>query len=209
MSDSYVLPLSTQNIYLDVLGGKGRSLAKMAQAGFAIPDGYYVTTFAYREFVEENNLQDKINQLAKPEIGEFTLSFDAASAAIQNIFSQSSLAPVMVDEIGDAYELLAEKNMPVAVRSSATAEDLPDMSFAGQQDTYLNVIGRDSVVEAVLDCWASLWTPRAMSYRHEMGIANEDVAMAVVVQLMIPSDVSGILFTANPATGERLSLIHI
>ena len=113
----------------------------------------------------------------------------------------------MVDEIGDAYELLAEKNMPVAVRSSATAEDLPDMSFAGQQDTYLNVIGRDSVVEAVLDCWASLWTPRAMSYRHEMGIANEDVAMAVVVQLMIPSDVSGILFTANPATGERSEII--
>ena len=207
MSDIYILPLSTEISSLDVLGGKGRSLAKMAQSGFAIPEGYYVTTLAYKEFVEKNNLQDKINELAKPEIGEFTLSFDEASADIQNLFGQAKLSSTMAEMVGDAYDSLTDKNMPVAVRSSATAEDLPDMSFAGQQDTYLNVSGRDAVVVAVLNCWASLWTPRAMSYRHEMGIGNDDVAMAVVVQLMVPSDVSGILFTANPATGERSEII--
>ena len=95
----------------------------------------------------------------------------------------------------------------MAVRSSANAEDLPDMSFAGQQDTYLNIRGEHALIAAVRDCWASLWTPRAMSYRHEMGIEHDAVAMAVVVQLMVPSEVSGILFTANPATGERSEMI--
>ena len=93
------------------------------------------------------------------------------------------------------------------MRSSANAEDLPDLSFAGQQDTYLNIRGSDAVFEAVRDCWASLWTARALSYRHEHAIAQEAVAMAVVVQMMVPSEVSGILFTANPATGERSEMI--
>ena len=207
MSDPYILPFSTQDTSLSILGGKGRSLAKMAQAGFAIPQGYCVTTSAYKHFVAHNNLQDKINELARPEIGEFALSFDAASATIQSIFRHALLVPEIANVLGDAYDSLTNEGSPVAVRSSATAEDLPDMSFAGQQDTYLNVSGRDQVVRAVLDCWASLWTPRAMSYRHEMGIANENIAMAVVVQLMIPSDVAGILFTANPATGERSEMI--
>ena len=203
MSNPYILPFSTQDTSLNVLGGKGRSLAKMAQAGFAIPQGYCISTAAYKRFVAHNNLQDKINDLARPEIGEFALSFDAASAAIQSIFRQAFLVPEIANVLGEAYDSLTNEGSPVAVRSSATAEDLPDTSFAGQQDTYLNVSGRDQVVRAVLDCWASLWTPRAMSYRHEMGITNENIAMAVVVQLMIPSDVAGILFTANPATGER------
>ena len=95
----------------------------------------------------------------------------------------------------------------MAVRSSANAEDLPDLSLAGQQDTYLNIRGRDAVFEAVCNCWASLWTARALSYRHERAIAQEAVAMAVVVQEMLPSEVSGILFTANPATGERSEMI--
>ena len=95
----------------------------------------------------------------------------------------------------------------LAVRSSANAEDLPGLSFAGQQETYLNVRGADAVVEAVRKCWSSLWTPQAISYRHQNGIDQGSVAMAVVVQIMVPSEVSGILFTANPATGERSELI--
>ena len=207
MTDRYILSLATENASLEVVGGKGRSLAEMANAGLTVPGGYYVTTAAYKKFVEDNDLQSEIIGLAKPVIGEYTLSFDAASEAIQNLFVKANLSKAMVTEVKAAYKALDGDDPPVAVRSSANAEDLPDMSFAGQQDTYLNVCGEEAVVAAVRNCWASLWTPRAISYRHEMGIPQDEVAMAVVVQLMVPSDVSGILFTANPATGERSEII--
>ncbi|MEE8397992.1 MAG: PEP/pyruvate-binding domain-containing protein [Desulfobacterales bacterium] len=207
MTEQHVLPLDTKDAALEVVGGKGRSLAEMANAGLDVPGGFYLTTAAYRRFVEENDLQAKIIDLVKPEIGEYTLSFDAASEAIQALFQQGTLSDEMAAEIRQAYDAMEGENPPVAVRSSANAEDLPDMSFAGQQDTYLNVRGADEIVAAVRDCWASLWTPRAISYRHEMGIEQDAVAMAVVVQLMVTSDVSGILFTANPATGERSEMI--
>ena len=207
MTDDYTLPLATKNTSLEVVGGKGRSLAEMANAGLNVPGGYYVTTAAYKQFINENDLQSAVIDLVKPEIGEYTLSFDAASASIQSLFGDGTLSVAMAEEIRKEYRALDGDNPPVAVRSSANAEDLPDMSFAGQQDTYLNVRGEEAVVAAVRDCWASLWTPRAISYRHEMGIPQDEVAMAVVVQLMVPSDVSGILFTANPATGERSEMI--
>ena len=113
----------------------------------------------------------------------------------------------IVAQIRTAYAELGQDAPAVAVRSSATAEDLPGMSFAGQQDTYLNVRGEEALLDAVRRCWASLWTPRAISYRHQMGVPHDEVAMAVVVQIMVASDVSGILFTANPATGERTEMI--
>ena len=207
MINTNILPINTRKATLEVAGGKGRSLAEMANAGLAVPGGFYVTTAAYRRFVADNDLQARILELAKPEIGEFTLSFDQASEAIQALFQSDAMSAAMAAEITAAYEAIEGDNPAVAVRSSANAEDLPDMSFAGQQDTYLNVCGADEVVAAVRNCWASLWTPRAMSYRHEMGIEHDAVAMAVVVQLMVPSDVSGILFTANPATGERSEMI--
>jgi len=207
MTEMNILPLDTSEATLEVVGGKGRSLAEMANAGLDVPGGFYVTTAAYRRFVEENKLQEEIIDLAKPVIGEYTLSFDAASEAIQALFQKGSLTDEMAAEIREAYGAVDGENPPVAVRSSANAEDLPDMSFAGQQDTYLNVRGADEIVGAVRNCWASLWTPRAIAYRHEMGIEQDAVAMAVVVQLMVPSDVSGILFTANPATGERSEMI--
>ena len=207
MTSMNILPIDSREATLEVAGGKGRSLAEMANAGLAVPGGFYVTTAAYRRFVVDNDLQAKIIELAKPEIGEFTLSFDKASEAIQALFQADAVSEAMAAEIAAAYRGIEGDNPPVAVRSSANAEDLPDMSFAGQQDTYLNVRGADEVVAAVRNCWASLWTPRAMSYRHEMGIEHDAVAMAVVVQLMVPSDVSGILFTANPATGERSEMI--
>ena len=207
MTNTNILPIDTREATLEVAGGKGRSLAEMANAGLAVPGGFYVTTAAYRRFVADNALQARIIELAKPEIGEFTLSFDKASEAIQALFQSDAMSAAMAAEIAAAYQGIEGDNPAVAVRSSANAEDLPDMSFAGQQDTYLNVRGADEVVAAVRNCWASLWTPRAMSYRHEMGIEHDAVAMAVVVQLMVPSDVSGILFTANPATGERSEMI--
>jgi phosphohistidine swiveling domain-containing protein len=207
MTEANILPIDSKDATLEVAGGKGRSLAEMVNAGLAVPGGFYVTTTAYRQFVAETDLQARIIELAKPEIGEFTLSFDQASKAIQALFQADSMSAAMAAEITAAYEGIEGDNLPVAVRSSANAEDLPDMSFAGQQDTYLNVRGADEIVAAVKNCWASLWTPRAMAYRHEMGIEHDAVAMAVVVQLMVPSDVSGILFTANPATGERSEMI--
>ena len=207
MPGAHVLALDTNDASLEVVGGKGRSLAKMASAGMDVPGGFYVTTSAYRQFIEESNLQAAILDLAKPEASGRVSSFDSASASIQALFEQAELRAETVAEIGKAFAALEGDDPAVAVRSSANAEDLPDMSFAGQQDTYLNVRGEAALIDAVRNCWASLWTPRAIGYRHEMGIEQDAVAMAVVVQIMVPSDVSGILFTANPATGERSEMI--
>lgn len=207
MTDKNILPLDAKDVTLEMVGGKGRSLAKMANAGFDVPGGFYLTTTAYRSFIEANGLQAKIIELARPEIGEYTLSFDAASESIQALIGRPELSDEMKNELRQAYAALDGENPAVAVRSSANAEDLPELSFAGQQDTYLNIRGEDALIGAVRDCWASLWTPRAISYRHEMGIEQDAVAMAVVIQLMVPSDVSGILFTANPVTGERSEII--
>ena len=190
---------------LEVVGGKGRSLARMARAGFNVPGGFVITAAAYRSFVTTNGLQEKIVSLAAPAVTDGRVSFEQASSAIQARFAEHDLSAEITREIGQAYGSLDDA--PVAVRSSANAEDLPGLSFAGQQETYLNVKGTDEVVAAVRNCWASLWTPQAISYRHQNGIDQGSVAMAVVVQTMVPSQVSGILFTANPATGERSEII--
>lgn len=207
MSHEHVLPLDAKDAALEVVGGKGRSLSIMANAGLTVPGGFHLTTSAYKQYIEENNLQAVIIDLAKPEIVGSTVSFESASERIQKLVKKPELSEKMAAEIRQAYRALEGEDPAVAVRSSANAEDLPDMSFAGQQDTYLNVRGGDVLIAAVRDCWASLWTPRAISYRHQMGIEQDSVAMAVVVQIMVPSDVSGILFTANPATGERSEIL--
>src|SRR5262249_1262008 len=132
-------------------------------------------------------------------------ALERASESIHKLFDKKT-PPEIVSAVKAAYSALASDesaNLPVAVRSSATAEDLPGLSFAGQQDTYLNIVGPDALIEAVKSCWASLWTARAIGYRARSGIAPDDVSLAVVVQAMIPSEVSGIAFTANPLTGHR------
>jgi pyruvate,water dikinase len=207
MNGKYILALDTAESSLELLGGKGRSLARLATAGLAVPRGFIVTAAAYRRYVDENKLQAPILDLAKPEITGRTLSFDSASAGIKAFFEEAEPPAAVVSEIREAYAALGGDGLAFAVRSSANAEDLPDMSFAGQQDTYLNVRGEEALIAAVRNCWSSLWTARAISYRHQMGIDHDAVAMAVVVQLMVPSDVSGILFTANPTTGERSEMI--
>ena len=206
-SGSYVLPLNTDNDSLDLIGGKGKSLARMAIAGFSVPTGFHLTTAAYKTFIDENELQSKILELAKPEINGIALSFEQASKNIRALFDQARISDDIVAELASAYTMFESDSTAVAVRSSANAEDLPELSFAGQQETYLNVRGGDALVAAIRDCWASLWTAQAISYRHQNGIEQDSVAMAVVVQMMVPSDVSGILFTANPATGERSEMI--
>ncbi|MHA2181694.1 MAG: PEP/pyruvate-binding domain-containing protein, partial [Promethearchaeota archaeon] len=207
MTFKYILPIDTKTISLEMIGGKGKSLARMAFARMPVPSGFYLTTSAYKDFVKMNNLQEDIIKQAKPEMIGRTISFESASKHIQKLIKGVELSDDIVNEIKQAYGALDGQDPAVAVRSSANAEDLPDLSFAGQQDTYLNVRGNKALITAIRDCWASLWTPRAISYRHQMGIKQEAVAMAVVVQIMVPSDVSGILFTANPVNGERSEII--
>ncbi len=207
MTYNYIMPIDTKTLSLEMIGGKGKSLAKMASTGMSVPSGFYLTTSAYKDFIEKNNLQEAIINLAKPEIIGRTISFESASKNIQKLIKGVELPDEITNEIRQAYAALNGQNPAVAVRSSANAEDLPDLSFAGQQDTYLNISGDEPLITAIRDCWASLWTPRAISYRHQMGIKQEVVAMAVVVQIMVPSDVSGILFTANPVNGERSEII--
>lgn len=206
MADSFILPMDTRDDALDLIGGKGRSLAKMSNAGFDIPSGFHLTADAYRAFVAENNLQDRIVALAKPTLDNDWVTFEPASAAIQELITACEISDAVSSQLRETYASLG-KDPAVAVRSSANAEDLPGLSFAGQQETYLNVKGGNALLEAVRNCWASLWTAQAISYRHENEIEQGSVAMAVVVQIMVPADVAGILFTANPATGERTEMI--
>ncbi len=157
--------------------------------------------------MSENDLQPQILASAKPALVNGQASFAQASNEIQALFDTAPVSMELEHEITVAYRDFEQGNPAVAVRSSANAEDLPDLSFAGQQETYLNIHGADEVVAAVKRCWASLWTPQALNYRHQNGIAQESVAMSVVVQVLVPADVAGILFSANPATGERSEMV--
>ena len=203
----FIEPFRTSNDDLELLGGKGRSLTHLVKHGFQVPTGFHVTTQAYRDFVSQNGLQPRILACAKPRLINGQASFEQASSEIQDLFENATISSELKQEIGSTYLGFDEGEPAVAVRSSANAEDLPDLSFAGQQETYLNIRGSAEVVAAVKKCWASLWTPQALNYRHQNGIAQESVAMSVVVQQLIPADVAGILFTANPATGERSEMV--
>jgi pyruvate,water dikinase len=202
---SIVIPLAADTQSLDLVGGKARSLMALHRGGYRVPAGFVVTTNAYRDFVEDCGLSARILELAVPEISNGCITFARAALAIHALFSQHNVPAAMADAISRAREEMGAP--PVAVRSSANAEDLPELSFAGQQETFLNVLGEDEVMRAVRECWASLWTERALSYRHEMGISQSEVAMAVVVQAMVPADSAGVLFTANPVTGQRSEMV--
>ena len=200
------VPLDTPENALESVGGKGRSLSNIARAGFNVPGGFLVTTAGYKGFVAEHALQPRILESAKPAVVAGRASFEASSQDIFALFADHPLSEPTAAEIAAAYDTLPGEPA-VAVRSTATAEDLPGLSFAGQQETFLNVTGAEAVVAAVRNCWASLWNPQAISYRHQNGLDQNSVAMAVVVQIMVPSDVAGILFTANPATGKRNEMV--
>jgi len=203
MSVEYILELYDQNATLETVGGKGASLARLLNAGLPVPDGFNVTTAAYVDFVSFNDLQFAITAaLDKADLTQ-PGDLESASAEIRDLFAQAIIPPELATNIVEAYAALPGTNPAVAVRSSATAEDLPDASFAGQQDTYLNVSGASEVLAAVQKCWASLWTARAIGYRARLGISPDQVALAVVVQLLIPAEAAGILFTANPLNGAR------
>ncbi|HEX2140498.1 MAG TPA: PEP/pyruvate-binding domain-containing protein, partial [Woeseiaceae bacterium] len=177
-------------------GGKGANLGELIRNGFPVPEGFVVTTQAYAELLDSTPLGAKLAGL---------LESGADGARIRAEFATTTVPPKIRAAVAEAYARLGSK--PVAVRSSATAEDLPGAAFAGQQDTYLNVVGEDAVIQAVVDCWASLWTDRAIAYRQRQGIDPQEVAIAVVVQEMVPAETAGVMFSANPITGERSEIV--
>jgi phosphohistidine swiveling domain-containing protein len=183
---------------IDQAGGKGANLGELTRVGLPVPPGFVVVTDAYRAYVAEHRLQEKITALAVGS--DDPAGYDEASAQIRALFVDE-VADTLWAEIAEAYAALGE-DVPVAVRSSATAEDLPEASFAGQQDTYLNVCGLADLLVAVRDCWASLWTARAMAYRARQSIDPTSVSLAVVVQQMVDADSAGVMFTANPSNGR-------
>lgn len=196
-----VLPLDAPETTLATVGGKGANLARLAQACFPVPAAFLITTAAYRCFVAANGLEAWIlERVRQTETGD-PAALAAVSAEIRSRFAAGALPPELAREVAAAYRALGAP--AVAVRSSATAEDLPDLSFAGQQDTYLNVVGAAALLEAVVQCWGSLWTARAIGYRSRNQIPHDQVALAVVVQEMVQSESAGVLFTVNPLTGKR------
>jgi rifampicin phosphotransferase len=203
----YVLVFSSPNPSLSLVGGKGKNLIELVQANFPVPEGFIITTDAYHAFVEANHIQTQIFTFLKASKPDDMSLLESISAQIRSLFESGTMPKDIEAEIASAYSELRRKTGAVAVRSSATAEDLPGLAFAGQQDTYLNVIGDEALMKAVKHCWGSLWTVRAITYRERNQIVSDTVALAVVVQTMIASEVSGVLFTANPLTGRRDEMV--
>ena len=177
------------------------NLHLLVEAGFNVPPGFIISTSAYREYVESNGLWDVIEESLRDIDGVKALQ--TASQRIRDAFSKGAIPGPIRNEITTAYSRYGK----VAVRSSATAEDLPGTSFAGQQDTFLNVEGEEALLRAVVDCWSSLWTSRAIIYRDRNRIRQDEVSLAVVVESMVQSESSGVMFTVNPLTGVRTETV--
>jgi pyruvate,water dikinase len=183
----------------DLVGGKGASLRTLVRAGFRVPPGAVVTTDAYLSFIEAHDLAPKIRAIVDGiDFGD-AVDVEQRCAEIRELITGAELPPAMAGEIRRVYQSLGHEVF-VAVRSSGTAEDMAESSFAGQHDTYLDVRGEEAVVDAVQRCWASLWSARATAYRQRIGIEQGSVSIAVVIQAMISPESSGVLFTANPLT---------
>jgi len=191
-----------------LVGGKATGLNAMMKAGIPVPPGFVVTTEAYRQFVLETGIAGYIRYVLEEVVVSGKPSeYEKASELIRSKFARTPMPHRIAGEIEEAYRRLAKlsgvEEPLVAVRSSATVEDLPDASFAGQQETYLNIRGASSVVEMVKRAWSSLWTARALSYRDSLNVDHEAALMAVVVQKMVNSRSSGVAFTIHPVTGEE------
>lgn len=187
---------------IPIVGGKGANLGEMTGKGLDVPPGFCLTSDAYRLFTKENHLDYIVKQALEGLDVEDVIALQEASETIQKSFVRKSIPMSLSKEIEEAYETFSQKlklkDPEVAVRSSATAEDLPDASFAGQQETFLHISGIDALKDHIRKCWASLWTARAIYYREKQDFDHFEVALSVVVQKMINSEKSGVMFTANP-----------
>jgi pyruvate,water dikinase len=184
------------------VGGKGGSLGELDNANIPVPNGYVVTTDAFSAFLDlldtEHGIREKIAAL-DPEDHS---TLDQVCSEMRALVEKSQLLPELKQNISDAYNALGD-NIPVAVRSSATSEDSEEASFAGLQDTYLWQKGHDQLIDSVRKCWASLYNPESVAYRLKLGLPEDQLAMAVVVQTMVNSRCSGVMFTRSPTTGDK------
>jgi pyruvate,water dikinase len=186
---------------IPLVGGKGANLGEMTNAGIPVPPGFIVTANAYFDFIEKSGLYDKIKSLLDPLDIQNSRQLQETAEKVQNLIRNAKMPPETARAIEEAYAKMG-KGL-VAVRSSATAEDLPEASFAGQQATFLNIEGGKDVVVAVQGCWASLFGARAIFYRQEQGFEHFKVGIAVPVQKMVQSESSGVMFTVEPTTSNR------
>ncbi len=193
-----------------IAGGKGANLGELVRAGLPVPPGFVVTAQAYAKFMEESGLAKRISAVLSATDVDNNDELTKASREIREMIISTPVPETLAKEILESYRELSRRAGKdeefVAVRSSATAEDLPGASFAGQQETFLNVKGEE-VVDYVRRCWSSLFTPRAIFYREKKGFAHERVAIAVVVQKMVNADKAGVMFSVHPATGERDKIV--
>jgi len=194
---------------IPIVGGKGANLGEITRAGFPVPNGFIVTAQAYFKFIKDNNLTTKINHLLGTINYDRSDSFQQVSVHIKKLIMHEPMSDELVQEIFRAYTHLSGplSDALVAVRSSATAEDLPNASFAGQQETFLNVQGDSNLVLKIREAWASLFEARAIFYRHEQKFDHFRVGIAIVVQTMVESEKSGIMFTLDPVTNDKKKVI--
>jgi pyruvate,water dikinase len=191
-----------------IVGGKNASLGEMINAGMPVPPGFAVSAYAYEKFIVETRIAKVIYKIINDTVTDPNdpKQYTVASEKIRALIEKSRMPKAIENAVKSAYKelnkMLDLKDVFVAVRSSATAEDLPDASFAGQQETYLNVRGVDDLLDKIVKCWSSLFTPRAIFYRNEKGFAHEKVFISVGVQKMVDSRAAGVMFTLNPVTGD-------
>ncbi|MEM2463772.1 MAG: PEP/pyruvate-binding domain-containing protein, partial [Candidatus Bathyarchaeia archaeon] len=190
------------------VGGKNANLGEMLSAGIPVPQGFAVTAHAFKKFIEETGIASEIYRIIGESVKDLNdpKQYEEASKRIRALIESTPMPKDIEDAIRGAYRELCRRlniaNVPVAVRSSATAEDLPDASFAGQQETYLNVAGENEVIEKTIKCWSSLFTPRAIFYRTQKGFAHEKVLISVGIQKMVNAKAAGVMFSINPVTGD-------
>jgi pyruvate,water dikinase len=195
------------------VGGKNANLGEMTNAGIPVPPGFAITAYSYKKFIEDTAIATKIYEIIQQTVKDTNdpAQYEEASIKIRKLIESTAMPKDIENAIKSAYKELCKKlnlkDVFVAVRSSATAEDLPDASFAGQQETYLNVRGADEVIQNTVKCWSSLFTPRAIFYRNEKGFAHEKVFISVGVQKMVNSKAAGVIFTLNPVTGDTTQIV--
>ncbi|MDP3397430.1 MAG: phosphoenolpyruvate synthase [Methanoregula sp.] len=190
------------------VGGKGASLGEMASLGLPVPRAFVVTAQAFRRFLVEADLEEKIFSSFEQLDVEDNAALEKAAGNAKELVMKAKMPAIIKDEIKKAYKKMSTEDLIVAVRSSATAEDLPDASFAGQQETYLNIKGAANLLESVQKCWASLYGARAIYYRSKQGFDDHTVNIAVVVQQLVHSEKAGVMFTSHPITGEPQTIIE-
>ncbi len=202
-----------RNVDVSIVGGKNASLGEMINSGLPVPPGFAITAFSYERYIQEKKIAEQIYKVIKETVTDPNdpKQYDAASKKIRELIEKTDMPKDIETAIRTAYKALNSrlqlKDTFVAVRSSATAEDLPDASFAGQQETYLNVKGAEDLLDKVRKCWSSLFTPRAIFYRNEKGFPHEKVFISVGVQKMVNSGCAGVMFTINPVTGNRDEIV--